>query len=83
MAVLLRHRHADRQELIAADLDVEEIRAYVGADSLGYLSLEGMVAAAGGDEGSFCRACFDGDYPIDAGPDREVHAGGSARLPTS
>ena len=53
-----------RQELIAADLAVEEIRAYVGADSLGYLSLEGMVAAAGGDEGSFCRACFDGDYPI-------------------
>ena len=40
-----------RQELIAADLTVEQIRAYVGADSLGYLSLEGMVEAAGGDEG--------------------------------
>ena len=53
-----------RQELIAADLTVEQIRSYVGADSLGYLSLDGMVQAAGGDKTSFCRACFDGDYPI-------------------
>jgi amidophosphoribosyltransferase len=58
-----------RQELIGADLAVEEIRAYVGADSLGYLSLDGMVAAAGAPKGSFCRACFDGEYPIDV-PDR-------------
>jgi len=53
-----------RQELIAADLTVEQIRAYVGADSLGYLSQEGMVQAAGGDASSFCTACFDGEYPI-------------------
>ncbi len=53
-----------RQELIGADLTVEQIRDYVGADSLGYLSLEGMVAASGGRKESFCRACFDGDYPI-------------------
>ncbi len=53
-----------RQELVAADLSVEEIRAYVGADSLGYLSLEAMVEASGGDRGSFCSACFDGEYPI-------------------
>jgi amidophosphoribosyltransferase len=54
-----------RQELIGADLSVEEIRAYVSADSLGYLSLEGMVEAAGGDKQRFCRACFDGEYPIE------------------
>ena len=54
-----------RQELIAADLTVEQVRAYVGADSLGYLSLEGMVEAAGGEKDSFCRACFDGEYPIE------------------
>jgi len=54
-----------RQELIAADLTVEQIRSYVGADSLGYLSLEGMVEAAGGPKDSFCRACFDGEYPIE------------------
>jgi amidophosphoribosyltransferase len=53
-----------RSELIASDLAVEEIRQYVGADSLGYLSLEGMVAATGQDKGGFCRACFDGEYPI-------------------
>jgi amidophosphoribosyltransferase len=54
-----------RQELIAADLTVDQIRSYVGADSLGYLSLDGMVAAAGGEKESFCRACFDGEYPIE------------------
>ena len=54
-----------RQELIAADLTVDQIRAYVGADSLGYLSLDGMVSAAGGEKESFCRACFDGEYPIE------------------
>src|SRR6476661_8955340 len=54
-----------RQELIAADLTVEQVRSYVGADSLGYLSLEGMVEAAGGEKDSFCRACFDGEYPIE------------------
>jgi amidophosphoribosyltransferase len=54
-----------RHELVAADLSVEQIRAYVGADSLGYLSLGGMVAATGGRTETFCRACFDGEYPIE------------------
>ena len=53
-----------RQELIGADLSVEEIRAYVGADSLGYLSQAGMIEATGQPAGDFCAACFDGDYPI-------------------
>ena len=53
-----------RAELVAADLAVDEIRAYVGADSLGYLSLEGLVRATGEPAGDFCRACFDGEYPI-------------------
>ena len=53
-----------RHELIGSDLSVEEIRAFVGADSLGYLSLEGMVQAAGSPKDDFCRACFDGEYPI-------------------
>jgi amidophosphoribosyltransferase len=50
--------------LVANDLTLEEIRQYVGADSLGYLSLDGMVAATGSEAGAFCRACFDGEYPI-------------------
>jgi len=53
-----------RSELIAAQLDVEEIRRYIGADSLGYLSLEGLLIAVGGEAMRFCRACFDGKYPI-------------------
>ncbi|MFA0758921.1 MAG: hypothetical protein PVTTEEND_001724 [Candidatus Fervidibacter sp.] len=53
-----------RSELIAAQLDVEEIRRYIGADSLGYLSLEGLLKAVGVETTRFCRACFDGKYPI-------------------
>ena len=55
-----------REELIAATHSVEEIREYLGVDSLGYLSLDGMLAAAGqppGAEPRFCHACFSGDYP--------------------
>ena len=53
-----------RQELVASDLSVEEVRGFVGADSLGYLSLEAMVEATGQPMDGLCRACFDGEYPI-------------------
>lgn len=55
-----------RAELIGATHSIEEIRDYLGVDSLGYLSLEGMLRAAGqepGEPGHFCHACFSGDYP--------------------
>ncbi|WP_457679243.1 amidophosphoribosyltransferase [Thermovibrio sp.] len=55
-----------REQLIASSNSVEEICKYIEADSLGYLSLEGMIEAAGGSKGEFCTACFDGDYPIEA-----------------
>jgi amidophosphoribosyltransferase len=58
-----------REELIASTHSLEEIRAYLGVDTLGYLSLDGMVGAAGG--GPFCHACFSGDYPT-AVPDAVV-----------
>ena len=51
-------------ELIAANHSVEEVARFIGLDSLGYLSLEGMVAATGFDPPSFCLACFNGDYPV-------------------
>jgi amidophosphoribosyltransferase len=51
-----------RDELIAANHSVEEIRAMLGVDSLAYLSLEGMHAAVR-EFGPFCDACFTGDYP--------------------
>ncbi len=53
-----------RKELIGASHRVEEIRRYLGADSVGYLSLEGMLKAVGGDESRFCHACFTGDYRV-------------------
>jgi amidophosphoribosyltransferase len=43
---------------------VEEIRKFLGLDGLGYLSVEGMVAATGLPESNFCLACFDGRYPV-------------------
>ncbi len=55
-----------RAELIAANLSVDEIRAEIGATTLHYLLLDGLQASTGLPEGQFCRACFDGDYPIAA-----------------
>ncbi|MBI2026552.1 MAG: amidophosphoribosyltransferase [Deltaproteobacteria bacterium] len=52
-----------RQELIASSHNVEEIRKYITADSLAYLSLEGMRRAAQYPKKTFCTACFDGNYP--------------------
>ena len=52
-----------RKELIASRMSVEEIREQIGADSIGYLSLEGMLAAVE-REGPMCHACYSGDYPI-------------------
>jgi amidophosphoribosyltransferase len=52
-----------REELIAASHSAEEIKEFLGVDSLGYLSLEGMLRAAG-TRSEFCHACFSGRYPI-------------------
>ena len=53
-----------REELIASSHEVEEIRQYLGADSLAYLSLAGLYAFIGGRRAGFCDACFTGRYPI-------------------
>jgi amidophosphoribosyltransferase len=52
-----------RDELIAANHTLEEIRASLGVDSLGYLSLDGMLQSVPGGPHGFCHACFSGDYP--------------------
>jgi amidophosphoribosyltransferase len=56
---------ASRAELIASGLGVEEVRQSIGADSLGYLSKEGMIAATRQSEDTLCTACFSGQYPIE------------------
>ena len=55
---------ATRRELLAANKTVDEIRDYVGADSLSYLSHEGLLRSIGLDKSSFCMACFTGNYPV-------------------
>jgi amidophosphoribosyltransferase len=55
---------ATRSELVASSLELEEIRAFIGADSLAYLSVPSLVRATGQAADGFCRACFDGLYPI-------------------
>ena len=52
-----------KSELIASSHSLEEIRQHLGVDSLGYLSLDGMKRAAGGNSSEFCDACFSGNYP--------------------
>ena len=53
-----------KKNLVGANHTVEEIRSQIGATSLAYLSVDGMVAATEQPKGRLCRACFDGDYPI-------------------
>ena len=55
---------ASRAELIASGLEVEEIRRSIGADSLSYVSLEGLIEATTIAEDNLCAACFTGKYPI-------------------
>ncbi len=55
---------AARKDLIAFQKTVEEIRAYNGADSLAYISMDNLIEAVGAPKTQFCRACFDGEYPI-------------------
>ena len=55
---------ASRAELVAAGLEIEEIRRSIGADSLGYVSLAGLIEATTIAESKLCTACFTGDYPI-------------------
>lgn len=66
------HRHAcyygidfpDPEKLIANQHTQQEICDYLGADSIGYLDVDGMVRATGLEKNSFCMACFTGEYPV-------------------
>ncbi|MGB9603754.1 MAG: amidophosphoribosyltransferase [Verrucomicrobiia bacterium] len=70
------HRHPcvygidfpDESQLMAARYSIEEIRKFLEADSLAYLSVEGMIKATGQPADSFCLACFDGNYPVPFDP---------------
>jgi amidophosphoribosyltransferase len=53
-----------RTELIAANHTIDEIRQYVGADSLAYLSLDGLRQAVGSEQNSYCTSCYTAVYPV-------------------
>jgi amidophosphoribosyltransferase len=63
-----------REELVASTQTVEEIGEFIGADSLSYLHLSELVEATGAPADAFCRACFDGEYPVEV-PDRAPSKG--------
>ncbi len=62
---------ASRAELVGADLAVEEIREFVGADSLHYITLDGLIAATPDRREDLCTACFTGEYPIPVAGEHE------------
>jgi amidophosphoribosyltransferase len=63
----------DRSKLMAANYSIEDIRKYLNADSLHYLSQDGMVKATGLPKSGFCMACYDGDYPVKYDPSVDKH----------
>jgi amidophosphoribosyltransferase len=63
----------DRNKLMAANYSIDEIRKYLNADSLAYLSQDGMVNATGLKKESFCMACYDGNYPVPYDPKTDKH----------
>src|SRR6266516_2032190 len=63
----------DRSKLMAANHSLDEIRKYLNADSLAYLSQAGMVKATGLPRNSFCMACYDGNYPVPFDPLMDKH----------
>jgi amidophosphoribosyltransferase len=54
-----------KSELLAANMTVDEIRDYLGADSLAYISLDRLHDATGAPGAGFCDACLTGDYPVE------------------
>ncbi len=58
-----------QKQLISANMTVEETREFIGADSLAYLSLEGLESCIYAQHPGFCEACFNGEYPVELPPD--------------
>ncbi len=63
---------ADSDSLIASVKSVEEIGEFLGADSLSYLSIDGLIRATGNSKESFCCACLNGEYPIEIPEDLKM-----------
>jgi amidophosphoribosyltransferase len=62
-----------KSELIAATHTLEEIRAFLEADSVAYLTLEGLLSAVGSERGSYCSSCYTGQYPVEIPRDEATY----------
>lgn len=72
----------DRKKLMAANHSIDEIRKYLNADSLHYLSTKGLIKSTGLPKEAFCMACFNGEYPVPYDPevDKEIMERRRARV---
>jgi amidophosphoribosyltransferase len=59
--------------LIAATHTLEEIRDFLGADTIGYLSLEGLLSAVGNDRSRYCTSCYTAHYPVPVPRDEKTY----------
>lgn len=62
-----------KEELIASTKSIEQVASFIGADSLGYLSVQGLREAVGGRPEEFCMACFTDEYPVEIPLERPIH----------
>jgi amidophosphoribosyltransferase len=72
-----------KSELIAATHTIEEIREFLEADSVAYLSLEGLLSAVGSERSSYCTSCYTGNYPVPVPSDKATHLQLALTLDTS
>ena len=72
-----------RSELIASSHSVEDIREYLNADSLSYLSLEGMLSSVGVRARTYCTSCFTGKYPVEFPRDEDAYLQLALKLPNN
>ena len=54
----------DKSHLISSAKTIDDVRKFIGADSLAYLSVENLLSSVDGHDGSYCTACFNGEYPV-------------------
>jgi amidophosphoribosyltransferase len=62
-----------KEELIAATHSIDEITKFLDADSVGYLSLEGLLSTVGAEHASYCRSCYTGSYPVEFPRDQAAY----------
>ena len=74
---------AKREELIAARMTVQDIGSFIGADTIGYLSLDGLLEAINAPGAGFCTGCLTGNYPVPVQLEMDMHKLVLERVPVA